>query len=111
MENQEVTTFIASTPEPQRTQMLELRSWLHGLYPNWEESMKWGRPVFSLEKDLVYFKPTKKLLTLGFFAGDKVRTQPELLEGTGTGMRHIKLPADGQWNRALVAQWLEEMKG
>lgn len=110
MENPAVSKFIASTPEPQRAQMLALRSWLHDLYPHLKESMKWGRPVFSLEKDLVYFKPTIKLLTLGFFAGDKVRTQPEMLEGTGAGMRHIKIDGKGHWNRELVAIWLEEMQ-
>ncbi|MFN3530583.1 MAG: DUF1801 domain-containing protein [Bacteroidia bacterium] len=106
----EVDAFIAASAEPQRSQMQAIRAWLHQLYPQLQESMKWGRPVFSLQKDLAYFKPTKKELTFGFFAAHKVVTRPELLEGTGAAMRHIKIGADGAWDKALVVQWLKEMQ-
>lgn len=109
MQIPEVDAFIAATAEPQRSQMQAIRAWLHQLYPQLQESMKWGRPIFSLQKDVAYFKPTKKDLTFGFFAADKITTRPELLEGTGSSMRHIKIGVDGGWDRELVAAWLEEM--
>lgn len=68
-----------------------LRSLIKSVEPEFRESIKWGNPVYSLAKDALYIADQAQYVQLGFFAGSAIPDPYQLVEGTGSNMRHIKL--------------------
>ena len=89
--NKEVTTYLENATETHKEILTELRKLILSIAPKADEQFKWSRPVYALNKDFCYLKTTKKHVTLGFFEFDKIKTNSNLIEGTGKSMRHIKL--------------------
>ena len=107
--NQEVTTYIENLEEPNKGILYKLRELLFALAPNVDEQFKWGRPVYSIDKDFCYLKATKKTVTLGFFEFDKITTNSHLIEGTGKAMRHIKIKNIEEIEQFEVAKMINEV--
>lgn len=105
--NTAVTKYIEEAAEPQAAAMRRLRELIHAAVPGVQEEFKWGRPVFRAKKDLAYFKTTKAYLTLGFFHSQHLHDPKGLLEGTGKGMRHIKIRDAATIDEALIKSWFE----
>ena len=60
--------------------------------PTAEEQVKWGMPYYSINGEgVVSIAEYAKHVNLYFFSG--ARLSSKLLEGTGRGMRHIKIGA------------------
>lgn len=91
MMNKGVRTFIEKSADTHKPILTALRKLIFSVAPNAEEQFKWSRPVYALEKDFCYLKTTKKHVTLGFFEFNKIKTNKDLIEGTGQSMRHVKL--------------------
>lgn len=54
------------------------------------ETIKWGNPTYiSNGKNIAWILNYKDHVDLGFFMGAKLHS--DLLEGTGKGLRHIKV--------------------
>lgn len=68
-----------------------IRSLIFDTVPDVEEALKWGMPVYSLEKSFCYVKAATKHVNLGFDRGAVLVDPAGLLEGTGKMMRHVKL--------------------
>lgn len=106
--NTEVTEYILQAPEAQQQAMVQLRSLIARIVPDVNESMKWGRPVFSAEKDFAYFKTGNKALTLGFFYRKCLSDPNGQLEGTGATMCHIKIKNTEDLQSFPISQWIIE---
>lgn len=89
--NPEVNTYIENSEEKNKGILNSLRELIFSLSPDVNEQFKWSRPVYAIDKDFCYLKTTKKAVTLGFFEFDKIKTNSQLIEGTGKSMRHIKI--------------------
>jgi hypothetical protein len=107
--NQEVTKYIEKAIEPHQGLLLELRKRIMSIVPDATEQFKWSRPVYGLEKDFCYLQTTKKHVTLGFFEFDKIKTNKNLIEGTGKSMRHIKLSSIDDIHAFQIEKMLEEV--
>lgn len=107
--NTQVTEYINSSTSEQKQMMTTIRALIHEQVPGVRESFKWSRPVFSKEKDFVYFKTAKSYLTFGIFDFEKIRSHTQLLEGTGKDMRHIKIKNPENLKLDVLKEWLEQM--
>ena len=68
----------------------KLRRLVKKTLPAATETVKWGNTVYLLDgKNLAWIVGYKDHADLGFFAG--ARLDSKLLEGTGKGIRHIKV--------------------
>lgn len=94
----QVDQYIGKAADRQVSLLEELRNLIAEAVPEVKEQFKWGQPVYSLAKDFVYLKHTKKHVNLGFFNYEKVADPTGLLEGTGARMRHIKIVDLTQFN-------------
>jgi hypothetical protein len=103
--NQQVTDYINQAPDEHRIIMQEIRQLISQCLTNAQESIKWGRPVFSAQKDFAYLKAAKAYVTLGFFSVEKLDDPNKLLEGTGKDMRHIKIKRAADLDKALLTKW------
>ncbi len=107
--NQEVTTYIENSTENHKATLTALRKLVLSIAPNVNEQFKWSRPVYAFEKDFCYLKTTKKHVTLGFFEFDKIKTNTQLIEGTGKSMRHIKISEVKDISDFQLKEMIEEV--
>ena len=86
-----VDQYITSVKDPElRKIMRKLRSLIREGMPEATESIKWGMPYYSINgQGIVSMAEYAKHVNLYFFMG--ARLSSPLLEGTGKGMRHIKI--------------------
>jgi hypothetical protein len=60
--------------------------------PKATAAIKWGMPVYEHHGMLCYIRARPKYVTLGFYGQAVGLSDPKgLMEGTGKGMRHIKI--------------------
>ena len=86
-----------------------LRKTINTSIPQAQEIVKWGNPCWVMGKrNIAFICSYTSHIDLGFFQG--ARLQSPLLEGTGKGMRHIKVrsPQDITKNEREISRLLKE---
>ena len=68
----------------------------------------WKTPAFDSNGPLCVFVLGKEHLSLAFLRGAKLPDPGELLEGTGTGVRHVKLRSVADVKRPEVKRLIAE---
>ncbi len=68
-----------------------LRTLVKKAAPELMEEMKWGFPCYVGMDNVCNIMVTGKWVDLGFFRGVDLKNSKGLLEGSGKGMRHIKI--------------------
>lgn len=105
----EVTAFIENSTGEQSAIMQQLLDLIVKSVPGVKGSIKWGRPVFTAKKDIIYLKPAKTYVTLGFFEAQKLGADAEKLEGTGKQMRHLKIRSMKEMDVQLLNSWFQKI--
>jgi hypothetical protein len=103
--NKDIDDYINHAPEDQGIIMQKIRELIQASVPGVKENLKWGRPVFSVDKDFTYIKTAKGYVTLGFFDFHQLEDPKQLLQGTGKDMRHIKLKKVTDIDNELLKKW------
>jgi hypothetical protein len=70
----------------------DLRAMVFAVAPAATEAWKWSRPCYALAKPFCSFQVCKQHISLAFEQGASLHDPEHLLEGTGTAMRHVKIP-------------------
>lgn len=73
--------------------ILGLRSFILELVPNADERFRWSHPWYELGGSFAYVMGFSEHVNLGFPRGVELVEQYPILEGTGKGMRHVKIHA------------------
>lgn len=105
MENPQVSSYIENAADWQQQIMDKLRSLIHQSVPGAVETLKWGRPVFTLQKDFAYLQANKNHVNLGFMNFHQIDDPNGILEGTGKDMRHIKMKSAENIDENLLKEW------
>lgn len=107
--DKKVEQFLMNLPQEKRLITLFYREQILALSPDIKEAIKWNNLTFIYKGNLafIYTYATTVYMNLGFFNGTGLTDAKELLEGTGKGMRHVKLYSA---DNALVEPILEWMK-
>ncbi|HEY3294042.1 MAG TPA: DUF1801 domain-containing protein [bacterium] len=88
----EVDEYIGKLPWEQQELAGALRKLVLSASPRLEETIKWGKPWFCCGDDTVcYLAAQKDYINFGFARGAELADPDGLLEGSGKGMRHIKV--------------------
>ena len=88
-----VDAFIRKL-DPQRKEIaVELRALINKHAPAAEETIAWGQPWWKLNGWLCTVYTAGDHVNFGFYRGAELDNPDGLLEGTGKGMRHIKVYA------------------
>lgn len=87
-----VPQYIKSKPAPLRPILKALRKLVREAAPRAEETIKWGNPTYVQGDNVCYLAAMKGgYVNLGFFRGAELPNPKGLLEGTGKGLRHVKV--------------------
>ena len=86
-----VDSYINLLNSPNREIAKELRRIIREAAPEAKESIKWGMPVYEQNGNFCGIDGKQKRVNFQFFKGALLSDPEGLLEGTGKGMRHIKV--------------------
>lgn len=86
-----VEAFIRQASPAVRPVLRELRELIRDTLPDAKEEIKWGRPVYSLNRIVCYLATADDHANLGFYRGAELKDPGLLLQGDGKKLRHIKV--------------------
>lgn len=103
-----IEQFLLKLPQEKRLITLFYREQILSLHPDIHEDIKWGNLTFVYKGNLafIYTYTTTVYMNLGFFRGTELNDEHELLEGTGKGMRHIKLYSADDKLAIPIREWM-----
>jgi len=87
-----VEAFVGQQNLVHRKSINRLRAVVKGAFPELEERMRWMKVGYLVSKKDVYrIYPSSDHVNLSFWQGSALSDPKGLLEGTGKGMRHVKI--------------------
>jgi len=89
--NPDVDKFVAGVDPPLRPIVVALRESVREAAPELREEIVMGIPTYSLQGFVCYIAPYTRHVNLGFHRGAHFPNPPSILEGTGKGLRHVKV--------------------
>ena len=106
-----IQNFFLSLPEEKREIALALREIILSVSKKTDEKLKWSQWTLVLGKDNLCFVYTYKsvaYVNLGFMQAVKLKDPKKLFEGTGKGMRHIKIYSMKEIPATQIKRWVKE---
>jgi hypothetical protein len=101
--------WFESAPASQRPILDALRKLIKSSVSGVVEEIKWSRPIYSTSDGMFcYLHRTKNHVTLGFHQGTSLKDPKNLLEGTGKGMRHVKITAVDGIDQPALRQLIKQ---
>ncbi len=90
--------YFHDLPREKRALAQTLRSLVFEIEPNATEDLKWGQPWYGVKGGVCYIAAAKDHVKLGLWRGVELDDPASRIEGTGKGMRHIKIKDAGNIN-------------
>ena len=98
-----VDTYLAALPAAQQQIASSLREIIRKAAPNLEEGMKWNVPCYSPSANVCAIIAYKNHVNLAFYRGSELTDREGRLEGTGKGMRHVKVRTQREIRKKALA--------
>jgi hypothetical protein len=86
----------------------ELDALIRQAAPKATGSIKWAQPVYEQDGPFAYIKAFSKAVNFGFWRGADLSDADGRLEGTGDRMRHVKIRAPEDVDKAAFSAWVKE---
>lgn len=106
-----ISAFLKKLPDEKLQVAAALRDLFLEYCPPLSESIKWNNLTFSLGKDhlvFIYAYKTTPYINLGFLKATSLKDPDKLFEGTGTGMRHVKVHNINTIPEKQIRKWIKE---
>jgi hypothetical protein len=106
-----IQQHILTLPEEKRQLAMRLRDVILSANPQFTESIKWNNLTYSIGKVnfiFIYTYPQVDYVNLGFLHAVELTDPKKLFEGTGKGMRHIKVRSEKDIPATQIKKWVKE---
>lgn len=103
-----VDRLVSSYDAPHRAVGEALRAAIRRAAPELVETVWMGTPAYVGRKPVLYLAEYSDHVNLGFHRGALLRDPDHLLEGTGKGLRHVKVFRTGQARDPRLARLIRE---
>ena len=103
-----VEKYLGKLPADKREIVADLRQIIFRAEPNMEEAIRWQMPTYSAHGMVCYIRPNKDYVTFGFNRGANLTDPDGMFEGTGKGMRHLKIRDKKDIRKTLLTMWVQE---
>lgn len=106
-----IQRFLAALPEYKREVALLVRDIILSADKNVTEDIKWRQLTFTSGKTnlaFIYTYAGVDYMNLGFMQATALNDPKALFEGTGKGMRHIKIRTSKDIPAAQIRKWVKE---
>ena len=109
MATSDADEWFKSVPANQKAIVDALRTLIKSSVPGVVEEIKWSRPIYSTANGMFcYLHNTKNHVTIGFHQGTSLKDPKNLLEGTGKGMRHVKITSAEEIDAPALRQLVKQ---
>jgi hypothetical protein len=105
---QTVDDFIRKLDPEHKAIAIALREVIRKAAPKATEAIKWGSPWWSQNGNLFCIYTASDHINFGFTRGTNLDDPKGLLEGTGKGMRHIKLFTASDIRKTQFTSWIKQ---
>jgi hypothetical protein len=105
---QTVDDYLRKLDPERRAIAKELRALILKAAPQIEESIKWNQPWYAFVGNVCCIYTAGDHLNFGFLRGAELSDPQGLLEGTGKGMRHVKLRDVSDIKKVQFTKWIKE---
>ena len=106
--SKDVDVYVAELEPPLQELANTLRQLVLDAAPGVEEQVKWGQPCYLKNGMICYLAAGKGYIRFGFWRGVDLKDLNGLLEGTGKGMRHVKVRSLDDIRADLFTAWVRE---
>ncbi|HEY7588681.1 MAG TPA: DUF1801 domain-containing protein [Thermoplasmata archaeon] len=89
--SKDVDAYVQALPKEQRPIVEALRDFILSGAPHLEEKVKWGNPTYIGKTNVCWILAYRDHVDFGFFRGAVLPDPQGVLEGTGKGLRHVKI--------------------
>jgi hypothetical protein len=106
-----IQQFLLKLPENKRAIAAEVRDIMLSAHKGISEAIKWNQLTFTYGKTniaFIYTLSSKDYMNLGFMKAVQLSDPKKLFEGTGKGMRHIKISTKKEIPAAQIKKWVKE---
>jgi hypothetical protein len=106
-----VQQYFLQLPQSKSIIAMLLRDIILSAQKDLTEAIKWNQLTFSMGKEniaFIYSFPQAGYINLGFFKATSLADPKNLFEGTGKGMRHIKIYDEKNIPVAQIKKWVRE---
>lgn len=103
--------YVAQVDAPLRPLFRSLRAFVRKHAPHLEERLYMGVPSYWSDDALLYLADHSRHVNLGFNRGATLADPDGLLEGTGKGLRHVKVRSKDDLTPALARLIREAARG
>ena len=105
-----IKKFIDALPLEKRKLAVQLRDIFLNVDKKIEERIKWGNLTFVYKGNIafVYTYKRAEYLNLGFLQAVKLKDPKKKFQGTGKGMRHVKIYSEKDINAKQIMAWVKE---
>ena len=78
--------------------------------PSMAEAIKWGSLTFMSDGNIAWIinYPHKEYINFGFFRATELSDPKQLFEGSGKGLRHVKIRSEEDIDPKQFATWVKE---
>jgi hypothetical protein len=106
-----IKKFLLELPKEKQALAMTLREIALSASPKIGETIKWGQLTFVYGKTNLAFIYTYKntdYVNLGFMQAVELSDPKNLFEGTGKGMRHVKVYSEKTVSATQIKKWFKE---
>ena len=103
-----VETYLAGLSGERQQVALALRGLIRKAAPGLNEAGNWNCPWYVGTGNVCSIMAFRDHVNLAFFRGSELEDKNKLLEGTGKGMRHVKVMNLKDLRKQAVAQLVTE---
>lgn len=106
-----IQQYLLQLPEEKRQIAIQLREIILSADSQLTEAVKWNNPTYSIGKvniAFIYTYQQVNYMNLGFMHAVDLTDPKKLFEGTGKGMRHIKIRTSKDIPTSQVKKWVKE---
>lgn len=104
----ELQTWYSDLTADQREITTALRRLVRTQGEHLREALKWGQPCFVGKSMVCYLQKAKRHVAIGFGRGCELADPESLLEGSGSQMRHVKIPLGSRLPSAALVRLIDQ---
>ena len=100
--DRKVDQLLGALPPELKSVGLQLRALVRTAAPELRECVKWGNPMWVGRTNSICLMLFRDHINLGFFQGARLSQKFAELEGTGKGLRHVKIRTRADATRPML---------
>ena len=105
-----VKEWLDDISPQKKSSAMKVREIVFKAEPSIREVIKWGNLTFLSDENIAWIinYPQKESINFGFFRATELSDPEKLLEGSGKGLRHVKVRNEKDIDAKQFAAWVKE---